>query len=273
MSLTMGGGPLAATPGGSANYRLDAPAHRIWFEPFGRRVRASLGGRVVLDSTRGCLLHETAILPVLYVPREDVDATALVPSDTHTTCPFKGEASYWSLRVGDRTAEDAVWTYPEPTEAAPFLDGFVALYADRVDGWWVEDEPVRGHLRDPYHRVDTFPSTREVVVTAGGTELARSTRPVLLHETGLPVRAYLPREDVHAELLTPTATTTVCPYKGQAQYWTVRAGDTEIADAAWSYAAPRGEAALVEGMLSFLGDGVTVDIADPPSTLGAPAPG
>src|SRR5205085_4091601 len=98
---------------------------------------------------------------------DDVDQTLLERTDHGTHCPFKGEASYWSLRAGDRVAENTVWAYEEPLEAARWLLGHVALYWDRVDAWFEEDDEIHGHLRDPYHRVDARPSSRRVQVGSG----------------------------------------------------------------------------------------------------------
>jgi uncharacterized protein (DUF427 family) len=265
MSLTMATGPLSVAPAPS-NYAIDGPKHRILFEPHPRRVRALFAGRTVLDTTRGHLLHESNLLPVLYVPIEDLDASLLEPTDHSTHCPFKGDASYWSLRVGDRVAENAVWTYREPLEAAPWLRGYAALYWNRVDTWLEEDDEVRGHLRDPYHRVDARPSSRRVQVVSGDAVLAESERPVLLFETGLPIRAYLPREDVRAEL-EPSDKRTHCPYKGDASYWSPRLEDgTVLTDAIWCYEAedllPDGPPAIA-GLVAFLHDDVEVRILEP----------
>src|SRR3954447_1166430 len=211
MSLTFASAPLSARPS-STNYAIDGPKHRLFFEPHPRRIRAVFAGRTVLDTVRGALLHESNLLPVVYVPIEDLDQSLLEPTDHHTHCPFKGDASYWSLRVGDRVSENAVWTYREPLEAANWLEGYVALYWDCVDAWFEEDVEVHAHLRDPYHRVDARPSSRPVQVVSGDAVLAESQRAVLLFETSLPTRVYVPREDVRAEML-PSDTRTVCPYK------------------------------------------------------------
>ena len=177
-------------------------------------MRARFAGEVVLDTTRGALLHESNILPRLYVPLEDVRADLLERTDHSTHCPFKGDASYWSVRVGDRVAENAVWTYEDPIAEASWLRGLVSVYPERMDAWLDEDEEVTG-LRDPYHRVDARRSSRRIEVRAGGEVLARSERPVVVAETGLPLRFYLPREDVLAALR-PSDTTAACPYKGRA---------------------------------------------------------
>ena len=274
MSLTFASAPLSARPS-STNYAIDGPKHRLFFEPHPRRIRAVFAGRTVLDTVRGALLHESNLLPVVYVPIEDLDQSVLEPTNHHTHCPFKGDASYWSLRAGDRVAENAVWTYREPLEPAPWLRGYAAVYWDRMDAWYEEDDEIRGHVRDPYHRVDARPSSRRVQVLAGDEVLAESDRPVLLFETGLPTRAYTPREDVRAELM-PSETRTHCPYKGDASYWSVRRPDGEVLkDAVWSYQAgdllSDGPVAIADHV-AFLHDDVEVRILEPdrePSAVGS----
>jgi uncharacterized protein (DUF427 family) len=184
MSLTHSPGPLAGQPPTTVNYTIEGPKHRLLLHDFPRRVRAVLAGETVLDTERGALLHETGLLPVLYVPIDDVRQDLLTATDHSTHCPFKGDASYWTLRVGDRVEENVVWGYPEPLERAPWLAGRVAFYWDRMDAWYDEDEQVEGGLRNPFHRVDVRSSGRKVrVLLSGGTAIAavgdRPAQPVL----------------------------------------------------------------------------------------------
>jgi uncharacterized protein (DUF427 family) len=265
MSLTLGTGPLAGSPGGAYNFDLAAaaPKHRIFFESFGPRLRAVVGDRVVLDSTRVKLLHETGIMARVYVPFEDLDATLLEPTDTVTHCPFKGDASYWTLRVGDRILEDAVWAYEAPLEAASWLAGYASLYWDRADAWLIEDERVFGHLRDPYHRVDVHEASRRARVTVDGVVVAETDRPKLLFETGIPVRVYVPSADVAPDALSRSEKRTICPYKGEATYWHVTANGRRAEDAAWSYEAPLPDALRVQGHVCFDGEGVEIELDAP----------
>jgi uncharacterized protein (DUF427 family) len=258
VSLALGTGAFAKPSAGVFNFVLDAPAHIIYWEDYPRRMRAVVGGRTVADSDAGKLLHETGILPVLFLPERDFDPQLLEPTDHTTHCPFKGDASYWTIRVGDREIADAVWGYPEPLEGAPPLAGYRSIYWHMVDEWHEEGERLFGHLRDPYHRVDVRPSTRHVRVAAvDGTVIAESQRPKVLYETGLAARYYVPREDADARLLTASDKRTVCPYKGEAAYWSVRLADGGVVqDAAWSYDAPLAEAERVAGHLSFQGEGI-----------------
>ncbi|HEV7847379.1 MAG TPA: DUF427 domain-containing protein [Thermoleophilaceae bacterium] len=252
MSLTLGTAPFSSKRRGLLNSSIDGPAHLLYFEPYERRMRATLNGETVIDTTGGMLLYESNIGPVLYVPEADVRADLIERSDHTTYCPFKGDATYWS--VGD--AENVLWGYEQPIESAAFLLGYVAPCWDRFDAWYEEDEELATKFRDPYHRIDVRETAAHVTVRANGETIAESDRALLLFETGIPARAYLPLEDVRQELLTPTEKETVCPYKGTASYWSV--GDLE--DIAWSYRNPIPEAGAIEGLVSFLGEGVEVEV-------------
>ena len=262
MTLTIGTAPLSTQPPAEANYTIDGPRHRLLMTPFPRRVRALLGDATVVDTERGQLLHESNLLPVLYAPVADVDMSLLEATDHSSHCPFKGDASYWSVRVGDRIAENAVWAYPEPVSEAPWLAGLMAFYFDRLDRWFDEDEEVFSHLRDPFHRVDVRPSTRRVVARVGDEVVADSTAAFVLSENGLPNRWYVPPADVRTDRLVRSTTTTWCAYKGQATYWSLVAGDGGVAfaDVGWSYEEPLDDARRVAGHVCFTGDDVTVDV-------------
>jgi uncharacterized protein (DUF427 family) len=256
MSLTLGTAPLSSRRRGLLNATIDGPAHTLYFEPYERRMRAVLDGETVIDTTGGMLLYESNIGPVLYVPEADVRQDLITRTDHTTHCPFKGDATYWS--VGDH--ENVLWGYEQPIESAGWLRGYVAPYWDRFDAWYEEDERLHSKFRDPYHRIDVRATAAHVTVRANGETVAESDRALLLFETGLPARAYLPRGDVREELLTPTGKVTVCPYKGTASYWSVG----ELENVAWSYRDPIPEARAIEGLVSFLGEGVEVEIERQP---------
>jgi uncharacterized protein (DUF427 family) len=258
MSLSLGTAPFGQAPAGAFNFDLDgaAPPHKIYFADFLPRVRAVVAGRTVLDTTRGKLLYETGIKPRLYAPLEDFDPEVLDRTEHTTYCPFKGDASYWSVTVNGSSRENAVWAYESPIGEAAWLQGYGSLYHEQADEWWVEDERVFGSLRDPFHRVDVLPSSRRVRITAGDEVLADTDRAVLLFETGLPPVAYVPRADIRVPI-EPAEKRTICPYKGEARYWNVDG----VADAAWSYEFPRPESDGIAGHLAFDPERVDVHIA------------
>jgi uncharacterized protein (DUF427 family) len=225
--------------------------HPIWTEPYARRVRAVLDGVAVVDSTHALLLLEAGHLPVYYFPPEDVRGDLLEPTDTSTRCPYKGDASYWSVRVGDRVVRDAVWSYQDPLPERTDIKGYFAFYWNRMDGWFEEDDEVFVHPRDPYHRVDVLSSSRHVRVVVADETVAETRRPWLLFETGLPTRYYLPKADVRMDLLVATDSQTQCPYKGDARYWSARVGDTVEEDIAWSYPFPIPECPRIANLVCF----------------------
>lgn len=269
MTLTVGGAPLAGRPAGQGNFTIEAPEHRLLLEDYPHRLRAVVAGRTVLDTLAARLLHETGHQVVPYAPLADFDEAALTRSETVTTCPFKGEASYWSVQAGGQRVEDAVWAYESPLDAAAWLAGLAALRWDAADAWYVEDEPVFGpHLRDPYHRVDVYESSRPATARVGDEVIAHTPRPKLLFETSLPVRVYFPAADVSPGVLAPSEKRTRCPYKGEASYWSVELGERRVEDAGWSYPTPLTEALKVTGHVSFLHDDVTVELAELPARDG-----
>ncbi len=260
MTLTLGRGPFGPQSTGQFNFERVGPAHALYWEDWPRRIRAELGGETVVDSRRGKLLHETGLLPVQYFPLDDVRTDLLDATDHTTHCPFKGDASYWTVRAGDQVAENAVWGYPKPLEGAPDLIGYAAVYYDRMDAWYEEDERIYAHPRDPYHRVDVLAGSYHVVVRAAGEVVAETDHPKLLFETGLPVRWYLPPGDVRTELLERSDTVSACPYKGDGQHWHLAAAGERVTDAAWSLPRPLPEGTPAGDHYCFYPDKVTLEV-------------
>jgi uncharacterized protein (DUF427 family) len=256
MSLTAGSGPFGKRPAGRFNFAPEPPGSAIFWEPVPYRVRARVAGEAVVDSHRAHLLHETGHLPVYYFPVEEVRADMLVASTRRSECPYKGEASYYSCRVGDRVVDDLVWEYREPLDSVSFIAGHLALYWRKADEWLVEDEIVHAHPRDPYHRVDIYPTSRRVRVLLDGVCIADSSRVTALFETGHPPRWYLPGDDVRMELLEPSATETLCAYKGRASHFHALGHE----DVAWTYPEPLSDGERVRGLVAFYGERVDLEL-------------
>jgi uncharacterized protein (DUF427 family) len=232
-------------------HRESTASHQILFEDSPRRVRVVSGNVAVADSKRVKLLLETGHLPVYYFPLDDVRTDLLEPTDHVTHCPYKGDASYWTVSVGERVAENAVWGYLDPIPERADIKGYVAFYWNKMDAWFEEDEEVFVHPRDPYKRVDVLHSSRHVRVVLAGETVADTHRPRLLFETSLPTRYYIPKLDVRMDLLEPTARTTRCPYKGQAVYWSAKIGDQVFENVVWSYPTAIPECPKIAGLLAF----------------------
>jgi len=237
-------------------------AHPMEWLPTPKRVRVLFNGKYIADSRRARLLREAGHPPVYYFPAEDVRTDLLHPTDHTTTCPYKGEARYWSVELEGREAENAVWSYPEPIPEAAPIAGYLAFYWNKVDAWFEEDQQVYVHPRDPYTRLDTLRSSVPVKVIVNERVAAESRRPVLLFETGLPTRYYLPPADVNMELLVPSDTVTRCPYKGEARYYSVRIDDRIYPDLVWYYPYPTTELAGIQGLFCFYAEKVEAFLVD-----------
>ncbi len=245
-------------------------------EPIGKRIRAVLGGGTVVDSTRVVLVWEPRrIVPSYAVPAGDVrgelaPATAaagateeagvqmpglsrrpvLTPSVPFAAHTADGQGVDVRARGQDRPGAGF-------RLADPDLAGYIVLDFRAFDAWYEEDEPNVAHPRDPFHRIDVLASSRHVRLELDGQVLAESSRPMLLFETMLPVRYYLPREDIRAEL-SPSGTRTYCAYKGQASYWSATVGDRVVPDIAWAYQEPLHDAAQIRGLTAFFDERVDV---------------
>lgn len=238
------------------------PDYKITFELSPRRVRVKFGDETIADSTSAHLLFETRHLPVYYFPKADVRMDLLAPTDHHTFCPYKGTASYWTVSAAGKTAENAVWGYPDPFDEVAAIKDFVAFYWNRMDGWFEEDDEIFVHPRDPYKRVDVLQSSRHVQVILGGETVADTRRARFLFETRLPTRYYIPPEDVRRDLLVASAKVTACPYKGTARYYSVKIGGEVFPDIVWTYPEPIPECPKIKDYLCFFNEHVDDILVD-----------
>ncbi|GAW48004.1 MULTISPECIES: DUF427 domain-containing protein [unclassified Nocardioides] len=234
MSLTS---PLGRAPfqPGRRQTNVPLPDRISYWEPWPRRMRANIAGVTVLDTERAVMLWQTDRFPDLYLPGPDVTRPDLI---------------------------DDRFVHPAPV---PDLHGYVSVDFEAADRWFEEDDPVYGHVRDPYHRIDVRSSSRSVVVRAGGRVVAASARPKVLYETGNPTRYYLPFVDVDIGALSISETVSHCPYKGDGQHWTLHVEDILILDAAWSLPHPLPEAVQASEHLCFYPTKVDLVVDDQPA--------
>jgi uncharacterized protein (DUF427 family) len=239
---------------------VQAPPVR--WEPTERRIRVRLGGSVVADSSRAILLLEygPGRLPTYYLPRDDVRPDALVDESRGAD----GRRA-WTVTAGPSRVDAGAWEHPDATGDLAALADHITFSWQRLE-WFEEDERVVVHARDPHKRVDTLRSSRRVEVFVAGERVASTIRPLLLFETHLPTRFYLPADDVWTELFEPSDLVTSCPYKGTARYWSVRVGDTLEPDLVWSYPDPIAEIPTIKDLICFFNervdlvvDGVALD--------------
>lgn len=225
--------------------------------PVDVRVRAERDGATVVDSAAARLVWEPRRIVSAYaVPVTDIGGTLVSPQtvspEVRSLPPVLSPRQGFAVHSVTGTAYDietASGTLPGAAFVVddPDLGGYAILDWDAFTRWFEEGEEVRGHPREPFHSIRCFPSDRHVVVEIDGQVVVDTSRAVMLVETMLPPRWYVPREDVRMDLLTPSDSHTVCAYKGQASYWSY--GD--VPDVVWTYDDPRHEALPVRGLLSF----------------------
>ena len=222
MSLTTGRGPHSLDPAGrfvpdqrkpeAADGR--PPLAAAYVEPFLRRVRGLRGDVSLIDSERVLLVHRPGEPPAYAFPERDVSPT--------------------------------LQALAEP--AAP---GYVRVPWDAVTAWYEEEEQVLAHPRNPYHRIDCLRARRRLRVEVAGRVLVDTSDVIALFETAKAPQLYVRRDAVRMDLLVPSQTSSYCPYKGQASYWSVQLGGDSVVDIAWSYDDPHPESAPIAGLLSF----------------------
>lgn len=234
-----------ATPPGAAVHQLTAAP---------RRVRASLAGETVADTTDARYFWEWPHYPHYYLPagslrpgllgaRVDTRHTEFGALDVH-------DVAHNGIAVG-AAAQVVTRSHVEG------LDGLVRLDFGAMDAWFEEDEEIFVHPRSPYVRVDALRSRRQVRVERDGVLLAESSAPVAVFETGLPTRWYVDRSAVDWSRLQPSQTRTACPYKGRTTgYWSVVTPVGTYDDTAWRYDFPTAALLPVLGLVAFLNERV-----------------
>ncbi len=256
-----GSGPLGKAPAGMFNFEPPAPGGALYLEPTPKRIRVELGGVVIADSRRACLLHEAGHQPVYYFPPQDVRRELLEPSPRRAEVPTKGQASFFTVRAGEEVVHNGAWTYAEPVAGAPSgLQGMIAFYFFRMSRWLEESQEIHTHPRDPYARVDVLTTDQHITISLGGEVLAETDRALAVFETSLPTRWYLPVEDVRAAL-TPSDAVSRCPYKGEARYYSVTVPEGQDGhDLVWYYPQPYDEVSRIKDLVCFFNEKVDIEL-------------
>ncbi|WP_255605930.1 DUF427 domain-containing protein [Mycolicibacterium xanthum] len=230
-------------------------------EPAPRRVRGFLGHELVFDTTSARYVWEVPYYPHYYIPLTDV-RPGFLRDEGHPQKVQFGPSRLFALTGSAGVFGTAARVFDD--DGGP-VAGLVRFEWAALT-WFEEDEPVYGHPRNPYVRVDALRSHRHVTVSLDGVTLADTHSPVLLFETGLPTRYYIDRTDVAFGQLTPTDTETLCPYKGVTSgYWAVRVGNAGggnalHADLAWTYHTPLPAVAAIANMIAFYNEKVDLTV-------------
>ncbi len=233
-------------------------ATRGRIEPAPRRVRGYLGHELVFDTTAARYVWELPYYPAYYVPLADV-RTEFLHDEDHPQKVQLGPSRLHSLVGGGQTHPSAARVFDADGDSP--VAGTVRFEWDPLR-WFEEDEPIYGHPRNPYTRVDALRSHRHIRVEFDGITLADTKSPVLLFETGLPSRYYVDPTEVDFTHLEPSATQTLCPYKGVTSgYWSVRSPDGQLhADLAWTYHYPLPAVGQIAGLVAFYNEKLDIRV-------------
>ena len=243
-----------------------APVNHV--EPVPRRIRAFAGGRLVLDTTDARYVFENPYVPQFYIPLGDVNSDLLHRTGEHSTTE-RGVVEGCSLVVDGEQRPGAARLYLD--DGVPGLQNTLRFDWQALDSWFEEDEEVFVHPRNPYTRVDAVRSSRTVRVEVDGTVLAESGAPVMVFETGLPVRYYLERTGVDFTHLRANDTRTQCPYKGRTSGgWDATVGESTIPNIAWAYDFPTAALTAIKGMICFYNEKVDIVVEAPGATRRRP---
>ncbi|MDR0849668.1 MAG: DUF427 domain-containing protein [Propionibacteriaceae bacterium] len=253
---------------GALSRRHPVPPGEFTYEYSERHVRGLIGDTAVVDSYSPLLVWEPGhAVPGYVYAREDVRADLLRPNTAKINTKHTQVGERYDIEVDGKTYQGAAFTFD--------VDGLrdrIGFEWSRRDGlpvvehWYEEDEEVFVHPRDPYKRVDPIKSSRHVEVYLDGIKIADTHNPVLLFETRLPIRYYIPEADYDFTHLTPTELSTRCPYKGLASYWSVTTDKGTYDNIIWSYRDPVKAASNITGLLApynelvdIIVDGVALD--------------
>ncbi|WP_210569152.1 DUF427 domain-containing protein [Streptomyces sp. GESEQ-4] len=236
------------------------PEGLLW-EPGERWVRGVKGDVTVVNSRHPVLVWEPELpVPQYAFPREEVRTDLLRPAKNPPTGTHTGSQVFYDIEVDGEVVENAAWTFPAEDLAGHIAFAWFLRWDRGLDHWYEEDEEIFVHPRDPHKRVDALPSSRHVQVEIDGTLVADTLRPVLLFETSLPTRYYIPPEDVRRDLFVPTDHHTSCPYKGTADYWSWR-GEADVPpNLLWSYPDPLPAVAAIRGRFAFYNEAIDITV-------------
>ncbi|KAL9595003.1 MAG: hypothetical protein Q9219_006702 [cf. Caloplaca sp. 3 TL-2023] len=214
-----------------------------------RRVRSIFDGEYIFDTTGASHVWEHPYFPQIYIPTSSIKSGLLNKKDTVDN----GQSVFAATLKSSNKETDRVLVF----EKGP-LAGLTRVEFGAMDSWFEEDAPIYGHFKDPYKRVEILPSTRRITIKVGDVVVADSTFNMFLFETMLRPRYYMPKTAVNWKYVTPSTTTSLCPYKGTAEYYNLNVNGKEISDSIWWYRLATHESAPVVGMVCFYNEKVEV---------------
>jgi uncharacterized protein (DUF427 family) len=234
--------------------------------PTPRKVQILFGGIYIVRSINASYVWEHPYYPQLYVPKADIQSASKKENFSfHEGEEFKAEdgssiATQCSIKAGDKSTDQILAFSDNLSGKGSELKGLVKIEFSAMDQWFEEDTPIHVHPKDPFKRIDILASTREIKVSIDGQQIAHTKTAMHLYETGLPARFYLPMTSVDPTVLRPSTTKTKCPYKGEAEYFSVEINGELHEDIFWYYFRPTLESNKIEGLLCPYNERVDIEL-------------
>ncbi|KAK3718933.1 hypothetical protein LTR37_004849 [Vermiconidia calcicola] len=234
-----------------------------------RKVQILFGGAYIIRTINASYVWEHPYYPQFYVPKSElVEASKQGGFDFKEGEKFQLDngtpvGSQYEIKVHGDTGKstDKVLAFNDDLSGkGEELKGLVKIEFSAMDQWFEEDTPIHVHPKDPFKRIDISQSTRDIKVYVEGQRIAHTTTSMHLYETGLPCRFYIPLTSVDPTVLRPSKTTTKCPYKGEAEYYSVEIKGELHEDIFWYYRVPTLESGKVEGLLCPYNERVDIEL-------------
>ncbi|KAI4205499.1 MAG: hypothetical protein LQ346_001453 [Caloplaca aetnensis] len=226
---------------------LSKGPHKIERTP--RRVRVLFDKTWIVDTTYAHHVWEHAYYPQYYVDSSSIDPGSI----TNKEPVGDGNLASLAMLQGPAKSTGRILVFEQGQ-----LAGLTRLEFAAMDAWYEEDTPIYVHPKDPYKRIDILPSSRNLTVKVHNVVVAESIMNLCLFETGLRPRYYMPKTAIKWQYTAPSETTTLCPYKGEAEYYHLIVDGKEIKDAIWWYRYPTQESIQIAGMACFYNEKVEV---------------
>ncbi|EME80255.1 uncharacterized protein MYCFIDRAFT_216157 [Pseudocercospora fijiensis CIRAD86] len=233
-----------------------------------RLIQVLFNGRYIVKTTKSVFVWEHPYYPQIYIPASEIESYFSARSDDLKITPgleiHDSEnnllATQWTLTVSSKPVEKVLAFSPNLPEPANSLSNLVKIDFESMDQWFEESSKIFVHPKDPFKRIDILQSTRHIRVSIAGHVVADTDTSMHLYETGLPCRYYMPLTRVDASVLRPSTTVTQCPYKGEAEYYSVEVEGKVYEDVVWFYNRPLLESAKVEGLVCFYNEKVEIEV-------------
>jgi uncharacterized protein (DUF427 family) len=234
--------------------------------PTPRKVQILFGGIYIIRTINAHYVWEHPFYPQLYIPKSELLEASkhgrfeISKGDEITADNGSAIATQYTIKAGPKSTDQVVAFSDDLSGKAEELKGLVKIDFASMDQWFEEDTPIHVHPKDPFKRVDILASTRDIKVSVDGQQIAHTDTAMHLYETGLPARFYIPLTSIDPTVLRPSTTRTKCPYKGEAEYYSVEVNGKLHEDLFWYYTRPTIESAKIEGLVCPYNERVDIEL-------------